>query len=55
LANYSLAKMEADGTRFRVHQLVQEVTRQRLTQEEQRASLEAALELIECRCASRAG
>ena len=47
LANYSLAKMEADGTRFRIHQLVQEVTRQRQTEEERRATLESALKLID--------
>jgi hypothetical protein len=47
LANYSLAKLEADGARFRIHRLVREVTRQRQTEAEQNATLKGALELTD--------
>jgi tetratricopeptide (TPR) repeat protein len=46
LANFSLAKLDEGGTKFRIHGLVQDVTRERQTEEERRKALEAALELI---------
>lgn len=46
LASFSLVKFEKEGGRFRVHRLVQEVTRERQTAEERRRALLSALELV---------
>lgn len=46
LASYSLVKFEKEGGRFRVHRLVQEVTRERQTAEERRSALLSTLELV---------
>ncbi|HSA85636.1 MAG TPA: tetratricopeptide repeat protein, partial [Nitrospira sp.] len=47
LASFSLVKFEAEGVRFRVHRLVQEVTRERQTAEEQDASLRSILTILD--------
>lgn len=46
LASFSLVKFEKEGGRFRVHRLVQEVTRERQTAEERRSALLSALDLV---------
>jgi tetratricopeptide (TPR) repeat protein len=47
LASWSLARWMADGEEFTVHRLVQEITRQRLSDNEQQDSLEAAVTLLD--------
>ena len=47
LASFSLVKFEEAGARFRVHRLVQEVTRERQTSEEQDTSLRSILTVLD--------
>lgn len=46
LANFSLAKFEEGGGQFRVHRLVQDVTRDRQSDEERNLSLRSMLEIF---------
>ena len=46
LASFSLAKFEEDGERFRIHRLVQDVTRERQSDEERDLSLRSMLEIF---------
>ena len=46
LANFSLAKFEERGGRFRIHRLVQDVTRERQAAEERDQSLRSMLEIF---------
>lgn len=46
LANFSLAKFDEGGGQFRIHRLVQEVTRERQNGEERDQSLRAMLEIL---------
>ena len=46
LANFSLAKLEEGGGQFRVHRLVQDVTRDRQSDEERNLSLRSMLEIF---------
>jgi tetratricopeptide (TPR) repeat protein len=46
LASFSLAKFEEGGERFRIHRLVQDVTRERQSSEERDQSLRSMLEIF---------
>jgi tetratricopeptide (TPR) repeat protein len=46
LASWSFARWTADGEGFTVHRLVQEITRQRLADDEQESAFERALEIL---------
>ncbi|MGB9006559.1 MAG: DUF4062 domain-containing protein, partial [Candidatus Aminicenantales bacterium] len=46
LSNYSFVKMEAGGNAFRIHGLVQDISRERQKKKEQIASLKAVLEIL---------
>jgi hypothetical protein len=52
LASWSLARWMADGEGFTVHRLVQEITRQRLTENEKDNALIAAIDLLNARLPS---
>jgi tetratricopeptide (TPR) repeat protein len=47
LVSWSLARWTADGEGFTVHRLVQEITRQRLSENEKESALECALLILE--------
>jgi tetratricopeptide (TPR) repeat protein len=47
LASWSLARWTADGEAFTVHRLVQEITRQRLSENEKESALECALLILD--------
>jgi tetratricopeptide (TPR) repeat protein len=52
LASWSLARWTADGEGFTVHRLVQEITRQRLSDNEKESALERALQILNAKLPS---
>jgi tetratricopeptide (TPR) repeat protein len=53
LASWSLARWTADGEGFTVHRLVQEITRQRLSNNEKESAFERALKMLRLRKAKK--
>jgi tetratricopeptide (TPR) repeat protein len=52
LVSWSLARWNADGDAFTIHRLVQEITRQRLSDNEKESALERALEILDAKLPS---
>jgi hypothetical protein len=52
LVSWSLARWTADGNAFTIHRLVQEITRQRLSDNEKDSALERVLEILDAKLPS---